>query len=542
MTEKRTQTQFSAIVDGDGDVAGVTNNRLDTNAVISGTVTVSPGVEIAQEYSSYAPDPSSYPLTESVVSMDIADQTMIRGQVLSDEGSFRDDFTGSSLLRNLTSNIQWNNNTTDLTGTGGNSFTTEAKFGQYVRRSADGELALTQIDYIVDSTHLFLTQNYLGSNGTTTGVITDWKTTTPAGGSISVASSIVSILPSTASGNFAALVRQGDYLPYTLQAKLAISQRVANQTAVFGFQDNEVTPTKQACFVFDGTNNAQVKCRTSSSVAASDITETTITLPGGATTNNYNTYEIDLTGNQASFVVNGVIVAVHNDHLPGPYDPLIIVSSIKNTAIVTATTLSLDWLYFSNVDQIEITSNFKGEPARVQMQAKNSAGIVEDVVIDEPTYSTSIIGLTAASAATDIFTITGSATKTIKVKKISITGTQTTAGANNIVLLKRSTANSAGTATTPAIVPHDSNSAAATAVVRAYTANPTAGALVGNVRATKMLVPTITGAEAPVEFTFGLEETQSLRLRGTGEVLALNLNGQTLLGNSFDIFIEWTEA
>src|SRR5689334_4986236 len=100
-------------------------------------------------------------------------------------------------------------------------------------------------------------------------------------------------------------------------------------------------------------------------------------------------------------------------------------------------------------------------------------------------YSAGILSLAPAASATDIFTITGSASKTIRVVEIALIGTQTTAGVVGIQLVKRSTANSAGTSSAPTVVPHDSASAAGTATVLAYTANPTTGNLVGVVRATR---------------------------------------------------------
>lgn len=181
---------------------------------------------------------------------------------------------------------------------------------------------------------------------------------------------------------------------------------------------------------------------------------------------------------------------------------------------------------------------------RVNVQADlNGRVYVNSVPIDgiKATYSTSIVGLAQAALATDIFTITGSASKTIRVTRLEISATQTTAGNANIILLKRSTANSAGTSTAPAKVPHDSTNAAATATVLAYTANPTVGSLVGQVRANKIFISTATTLGEEITMDFGTRPSQAIVLRGTSEVLALNLNGVTLLGGSFDIDIEWTE-
>lgn len=157
-------------------------------------------------------------------------------------------------------------------------------------------------------------------------------------------------------------------------------------------------------------------------------------------------------------------------------------------------------------------------------------------------YSVSVLGVSLAVAATDFFTLTGSATKTIRVTQTSIafTGGGTVVSAQ---VIKRSTANSGGTATTPTIVSHDSANAAATAVARSYTANPTLGTIVGVLRADRTDSPLLTSTTTPVdvEYTFGDRPSQAIVLRGTGEVFAFNFNGATLSGGTVTGFIEWTE-
>ncbi len=167
-------------------------------------------------------------------------------------------------------------------------------------------------------------------------------------------------------------------------------------------------------------------------------------------------------------------------------------------------------------------------------------------------YSAAKLGLVPASSATDIFTITGSSTKTVRITRIEISGTTTSAtpAALDIVLLKRSTANTGGTSTgSPTPVPHDINDAAATATVLAYTANPTTGTLVGNLRNQKLMLmlATYTATDFPTDdkiiWDFGNRAGErAIVLRGTGDVLAINLNGVTATATaSLDIAIEFTE-
>lgn len=158
-------------------------------------------------------------------------------------------------------------------------------------------------------------------------------------------------------------------------------------------------------------------------------------------------------------------------------------------------------------------------------------------------YGASVQGLVPAASATDIFTITGSATKTIRITRIEVSGTQTTAGQVDVIVLKRSTADTGGTSTAPTLVPHDKSNAAATAVVNAYTANPAVGTLVGNLRAGKLFVaaPATASPTTIMAMDFGPRPAQALVLRGVTDVIAINLNGSTVTGGSFNIGIEFTE-
>lgn len=158
------------------------------------------------------------------------------------------------------------------------------------------------------------------------------------------------------------------------------------------------------------------------------------------------------------------------------------------------------------------------------------------------TYTASIGSLALAAAATDIFTITGSATKTVKVKRVLISATQTTAGSVLFVLLKRSTANTVGTSTAPTVVSHDTTNPAGTATVLAYTANPTIGTLVGNMFQKKVLTETVASASDFQGWDLQLEpQIQPVVLRGIAQVFAINLNGATVAGGNAAITITWTE-
>jgi hypothetical protein len=160
-----------------------------------------------------------------------------------------------------------------------------------------------------------------------------------------------------------------------------------------------------------------------------------------------------------------------------------------------------------------------------------------------PSYAAGFNGLVPPASATDVVTITGSASKVITVTRVVFT-LSTTSGsgfAYNLSLLKRSTANSGGTSTTATAVPYDSNDAAATAVVRGYTANPTTGTLVGTIRNLRTSAVTQGSNTNVITFELGTLSSQSIRLRGTNEVLAINLNATSITGPVIGCSIEWTE-
>src|SRR5712672_1275951 len=168
------------------------------------------------------------------------------------------------------------------------------------------------------------------------------------------------------------------------------------------------------------------------------------------------------------------------------------------------------------------------------------------------TYSAAKVGLVPAASATYIFTITGSASKIIRVTHIEIWATTTaaTAAALDVLLLKRNAANTGGTSTgSPTPVPHDINAPAVSATVLAYTANPTLGGLQGTAIRNSKLFQTLATytatdfpAPVPLIWDFGNRPGSGIILRGITDVLAVNLNGVTATATaSFDISVEWTE-
>lgn len=181
-----------------------------------------------------------------------------------------------------------------------------------------------------------------------------------------------------------------------------------------------------------------------------------------------------------------------------------------------------------------------GDTTPLRVDVKNRQIFTQE---KRQTYSSAVSALAVQSGATDFFTITGSASKIIIVKRVRFSASSSSTSQILLTMAKRSSANSGGTSTTSTNVPHDSTNAAASATVLAYTANPTTGTLVGLVRSanyTSMATNSNVATDIR-EFTFGIEEDQGIILRGTSEVLALNLAATAVTGLSAAISIEWRE-
>jgi hypothetical protein len=89
----------------------------------------------------------------------------------------------------------------------------------------------------------------------------------------------------------------------------------------------------------------------------------------------------------------------------------------------------------------------------------------------------------------------------------------------------------------------DSNNSAASSAIAYYTAAPTAGTLVGQMGAWKILLPataTLTYIAPNLDIAFGLAHAQVPTLRGTAQQLALTLSAAPATG-LIDVTLEWTE-
>ncbi len=148
---------------------------------------------------------------------------------------------------------------------------------------------------------------------------------------------------------------------------------------------------------------------------------------------------------------------------------------------------------------------------------------------------------TLASTPTDIATLTGNGTTVTYVTSVTVSCTQATAGIADIRLVKRSTADSGGTAAAMTVVPLDSNSSAANSTANFYTANPTVGTLVGIIDQQKFGIMAAATASPNDQYIWIPRMGQTITLRGTSQQLGISLNGQTLSGSACSATLAWIE-
>ncbi len=175
--------------------------------------------------------------------------------------------------------------------------------------------------------------------------------------------------------------------------------------------------------------------------------------------------------------------------------------------------------------------------------SKTSTASLSVVPSVDPTYAAATGPFAPTLLPTDVFVITGSATKTVRVRKIVVTATQTNAGYARLAVIKRSADDTGGTSVPTTRVPLDSANAAATAAARHYTANPAVGLAVGVVRDDKVFVATngpIATSTPSERSVFDFSDAPVV-LRGAAEILSVSLNGVTLAGGNVNIDVEWSE-
>lgn len=181
--------------------------------------------------------------------------------------------------------------------------------------------------------------------------------------------------------------------------------------------------------------------------------------------------------------------------------------------------------------------------AHTRVVIDNGSGGV--VFAERLTYRYSGLAFAPVATPTDIIQIKGSATKTVRITRISLTGVATAQGNMPVQIVRRSTAGTAGSAVLTAVTGStlDPNDGAATGTVSTVgTANfTTLGTLAGTLGADRINMPAV-GTGGVVTATVFDFSAAPLRLRGTSDWIGINLNGAAVpAGGVIDYMIETQE-
>jgi hypothetical protein len=294
----------------------------------------------------------------SQLQLDPERHLMIRGPVLTDEGSKRDDFgEEGSWIVGLTGTVTVVTGSKAVVGAG-TSFTTQVEEHDYFKVTSDTETYWTQIQSVTDDTHLVLESGYAGTSASgVAGSYTDWPSiTTGSGMSVTEAASLLTIATGTTSGGQEILYHNFDYLPLTMITRCYVSQAIANQEFGFGFADTPSSPGHFVKVTFSGTDASKVTFATGCTSNAAYQQSTVYTIPNGVFTS-YNTFKIDLSSDKATLTINDITVAVYTYHLPYTYTKMSAYMYAKNTDTAGSNSnFVFDWVQLNNYDELSITT------------------------------------------------------------------------------------------------------------------------------------------------------------------------------------------
>lgn len=196
----------------------------------------------------------------------------------------------------------------------------------------------------------------------------------------------------------------------------------------------------------------------------------------------------------------------------------------------------------ASTDQLTIDTTSKA----ARMTPYDTLGVNRGI---KRTYraATAVAFTAALTADQPFFVMQGSATNTIRVQRIVISGFVGTLGIIKANVRKYSTAVSGGTPVGLTAVPLDSASAASTnSLLNVYTAVPTTGTLVGNLasRAAMVKSGTVVDGAAWMEMVFDFRsvgETEPPVLRGTAQGIGLAWSTAAAAAVLLNLEVEWTE-
>lgn len=165
-----------------------------------------------------------------------------------------------------------------------------------------------------------------------------------------------------------------------------------------------------------------------------------------------------------------------------------------------------------------------------------------------PTFGATAIGLVPASSATDIACLTGNATTVTRLQGIRISGTAGTLVSLPIVIVKRASIDTGGTAATSTALPvayrYDPLNPAPLSSTTAYTANPTIVDTSPGILDAAVLTLNVTTAAGGAFVNFNWltrAYNEAPVLRSAAQQICVNLNGISVSSGLIAVSFIWTE-
>ena len=142
-------------------------------------------------------------------------------------------------------------------------------------------------------------------------------------------------------------------------------------------------------------------------------------------------------------------------------------------------------------------------------------------------YGVFLPSVAPSATPTDLIVIQGSATKTVRIRSVVVTGTATAAANIIMSLVRRSTANTGGTFAPQTLVNRDKRDDAPTCVVNLYTANPTSlGTSLGAADGGRLnIAPAANGGIDRLALQYSWLNDKAPILVGITDFIAINLAG-----------------
>jgi len=331
-----------------------------------------------QATTGFAPEFTSHLQGRLSPSVDPENQLAVRGPVLTDEGSFRDDFSGSSLLTNLTGVCTFTNASPVVTGVG-TKFLSEVGRNRFLRLTGHTNTCFVQVDSVISDEELTLVSPYSGANGAGVGIKSFWVPTVAAGGGLLVSGSNLLLTPGLAVGE-TKVVCAGDYLPMVLEFTAILSLPQSQQTLSVGLESADgLTYARMLIGGSIPLNKVKFQC---SSDGGATLNEGTADVSEWGTVQRIIRYQIDVRATDTTLSVEGHTILTHHTHIPGPSTVLLPTLRIANAAAALSLSyLVCDHVYTGNANLVQVETQHRGA-LQSQLMALDTDGCLMAVASD----------------------------------------------------------------------------------------------------------------------------------------------------------------